>query len=1504
MGQDYPDNQYIDIIVGGQTRRALMKVAVFADGSLQKTFWINGLNVIPDFEPELDEYRMTAPRYSNSCSPGCGCNTCRQSCPPPSACDTACRPPNIRPVPVMPGVVSGEPRIGATLAYDPVIWQGALASRAYWYRGSVRMHSAKSPYTITEADRGFVISVLETGFGMGVEGTNPVRSNLVGPVGDASGEVPTQVFTQPVITGTAFVGSVLTYTRGVWIGTPTPDVQAYWQRGDGSSWADIGAANTGIPYTVTSSDIGFRLRIREVARNTPSLITAVSNLTDVITQAAPVAPTVQTPPVIAGTAAVGASLTYSPGMWSGTPAPTIVARWFAGTADLGAAVMGVPFQIPSSAAGQQIRVQETATNTHSTRVSQSNSIGPIEAEQTPPLNSYPPAVGGNAMVGQGLTYIGGTWSGNPMPTISAVWQQETDGVWSAIGTATPGVPLTMTSAHVGHRFRVLETAVGSSTASLASAAVGPAIVSTNVPPAVTNAAVITGTPTVGSALTYTMGVWSGVPGPIITAQWQRQASGGAWTNIGAATAGTPYTLTSTDAGALIRVLETAVGSSTTTGPSNVLGPVVTGEVENTIYSFRGGENTWEVRPAGLAAGANTRTFRPFLPWNHQGTAAAFNPINNCPQVYVFPQMLGTDNNPLNVNPFSEAPGGGIRITSAQAAPGVQSRIVWPGSANSTVGYWTSGSLSLMGIMQAQYGRFRARMRFTETLGRWPEMWIVPAWGEGADFEIDAELNTNLPDKVSFNAFKTDFVAGTTQGWVMANGETIWLDLPDGAEISEYIDYEFHWTKDFIRFYANDVLMREIVDHGFHTPGTVLFSFASGNGDAGWQPLPQVGQSADPSFYDIQQIEWKQAPSDIANMPVQVSRPTVGSSSGGTVAPGSVVTVTPAVVTGGTLLKREWILGRRIIPGLTGTTVTVPADLDSYTSLPAGSWIPFNCMETYTNPQGGITIARSSDVLYRVVGQPAAPSSDWAVGQQRITGQDIGGAEWYKYGITMAGNTVTETTATSEHGVGLSGMQRSAGAIRIRCEAVVSGVAGHTQLQMQVAPGDWSQGANALFTFPSGVGATANNGWTVVSSAHDDLGGGRHRLEMVLDVDASTIGFVWLLRGFVGGMASYAGSTSRSFTLESSRIERIASGSTPAPTPGPTPAPTPAPTSDWVVDGERIVSQDIGGAEWYKTGVTVTGNSVVETATTGEHGVGLSGLPRSAGAIRVQCEAVISGVTGYDSLQFQIASGDWSQGANAVLPVAGGAGVGGNSGWTPIASSLTDIGGGQKRLVATFDLDAASTGFVWLLRGYVGGVSSYAGSATRGFTLVSSSIKRIATDAPPAPTPTPPSGPVNMVTSTDFTTAGWTKAGVTATADTITEDSADSTHGLEYLNKPRAAGAKTYRVEFDIETTSYVGFSVEVAPDGWAHMVGAIYDFATNAVVPGSEAATGSWTNGAMTVSAPTGNVRHISHTFTTDATSTNFNLLLRGVSGTPLGRSYVGNGARSAKITNLKMTEI
>jgi hypothetical protein len=76
----------------------------------------------------------------------------------------------------------------------------------------------------------------------------------------------------PVISGTAEVGQVLTTTNGTWTGTPTITFAYQWTRnGESISGA------TSSTYTVQSADQGFQIRCRVTATNPDGSRNATSN---------------------------------------------------------------------------------------------------------------------------------------------------------------------------------------------------------------------------------------------------------------------------------------------------------------------------------------------------------------------------------------------------------------------------------------------------------------------------------------------------------------------------------------------------------------------------------------------------------------------------------------------------------------------------------------------------------------------------------------------------------------------------------------------------------------------------------------------------------------------------------------------------------------------------------------------------------------------------------------------------------------------------------------------------------------------------------------------------------------------------------------------------------------------------------------------------------------------------------------------------------------------------
>jgi hypothetical protein len=110
-------------------------------------------------------------------------------------------------------------------------------------------------------------------------------------VPDTNPEPPVST-SQPVVSGDARVGGVLTATPGTWTNAPT--AYAYqWERGDGLLWAELPGA-TGADHPVGATDAGRRLRVRVIATNGDGSTAAYSAATGLV--ASPTDPIPTTPP--------------------------------------------------------------------------------------------------------------------------------------------------------------------------------------------------------------------------------------------------------------------------------------------------------------------------------------------------------------------------------------------------------------------------------------------------------------------------------------------------------------------------------------------------------------------------------------------------------------------------------------------------------------------------------------------------------------------------------------------------------------------------------------------------------------------------------------------------------------------------------------------------------------------------------------------------------------------------------------------------------------------------------------------------------------------------------------------------------------------------------------------------------------------------------------------------------------------------------------------------------
>jgi hypothetical protein len=171
----------------------------------------------------------------------------------------------------------------------------------------------------------------------------------------------------PSISGSARDGSTLDASRGGWAHGPT-SFSYQWQRcdSDGGACQPIAGA-TGTRYTVTSADVGQRLKVTVTATNSTGSGTATARPTDVV-KATGAAPADTSPPLISGTFKEGSTLSVDHGGWSGSPAPTFTYVWQRCDTTGGACVdlagaSAATYAAITADVGSTLRVQVTATNT-------------------------------------------------------------------------------------------------------------------------------------------------------------------------------------------------------------------------------------------------------------------------------------------------------------------------------------------------------------------------------------------------------------------------------------------------------------------------------------------------------------------------------------------------------------------------------------------------------------------------------------------------------------------------------------------------------------------------------------------------------------------------------------------------------------------------------------------------------------------------------------------------------------------------------------------------------------------------------------------------------------------------------------------------------------------------------------------------------------------------------------------------------------------------------------
>ncbi|MDW7629421.1 DUF4347 domain-containing protein [Azospirillum brasilense] len=395
----------------------------------------------------------------------------------------------------------------------------------------------------------------------------PVKVSVTTTGGATNGAPVNSVV--PTVTGTATVGNTLSGGSGTW-SDPDGDSLSYsyqWYRADdvnGTNAASISGA-TSSNYTLTTSDAHKYLRVVVTANDGNSNTTTAYSAYTAILNSAPVNGAV---PTVTGTATVGNALSTTNGTWSDPDGDgrSYSYQWYraddvngTNAASISGAT-GSNYTLTASDAHKYLRVVVTANDGKGGTPTASS--GYTEILNSAPVNSAVPTVTGTATVGNALSTTNGTWSDpdGDGRSYSYQWYRADDvngtNAASISGATSSSYTLTASDAH--KYLRVVVTANdgkgGTPTASSGYTEIlNSAPVNSAVP-------TVTGTATVGNALSTTNGTWSDPDGDgrSYSYQWYRadDVNGTNAASISGAISSS-YTLTTSDAHKYLRVVVTA-----------------------------------------------------------------------------------------------------------------------------------------------------------------------------------------------------------------------------------------------------------------------------------------------------------------------------------------------------------------------------------------------------------------------------------------------------------------------------------------------------------------------------------------------------------------------------------------------------------------------------------------------------------------------------------------------------------------------------------------------------------------------------------------------------------------------------------------------------------------------------------------------------------------------------------------------------------------------------------
>ena len=197
------------------------------------------------------------------------------------------------PTEIAPPTISGAAIVGGTLSGSPGTWSGSqpITYKFQWLRCKADSGDDSSTsncasisgatttsYAATSSDLGQRLRFRVTASNK--QGSTQSTSAATSVVTTEGGKPANS--TPPSISGSALVGSQLTAETGKWVGDQPITYSYKWLRCDGDGNACKSTGKTAKTYKVVQEDVGRRLRVQVVAKNSRGSGDAYSTPTDVV----------------------------------------------------------------------------------------------------------------------------------------------------------------------------------------------------------------------------------------------------------------------------------------------------------------------------------------------------------------------------------------------------------------------------------------------------------------------------------------------------------------------------------------------------------------------------------------------------------------------------------------------------------------------------------------------------------------------------------------------------------------------------------------------------------------------------------------------------------------------------------------------------------------------------------------------------------------------------------------------------------------------------------------------------------------------------------------------------------------------------------------------------------------------------------------------------------------------------------------------------------------------